>query len=108
MSEIRISRNYFHKGNPWSESMSPWTVSSAGPRWTTVNISEEARRRTARTAPRAWNLTAVEGKGRGDGSEPHRLQEGAAEGRTRLGNGGEQSAEEALGGVDVADSEASN
>jgi hypothetical protein len=58
--------------------------------------------------PRAWNLTAVEGNGRGDGGEPHRLQEGAAEGRTRPGDGGEPSAEEALGGVDVADSEASN
>jgi hypothetical protein len=32
--------------------------------------------------PRVRNLTAVEGKGRGDGGEPHRLQEGAAEGRT--------------------------
>jgi hypothetical protein len=58
--------------------------------------------------PRARNLTAVEGKGRGDGGEPHRLQEGAAEGRTRPSDGGEQSAEEAHGGVDVADSEASN
>jgi hypothetical protein len=58
--------------------------------------------------PRARNLTAVEGKGRGDGGEPHRLQEGAAEGRTRPGDSGEQSAEEALGGVDVVDSEASN
>jgi hypothetical protein len=58
--------------------------------------------------PRAWNLTAVEGKGRGDGGEPHRLQEGAAEGRTQSSDGGEQSAEEALGGVDVTDSEASN
>jgi hypothetical protein len=58
--------------------------------------------------PRAWNLTAVEGKGRGDGGEPHLLQEGAVEGRTQPGDGGEQSAEEALGGVDVADSEASN
>jgi hypothetical protein len=28
------------------------------------------------------NLTAVEEKGRGDGGEPNRLQEGAAEGRT--------------------------
>jgi hypothetical protein len=58
--------------------------------------------------PRAWNLTAVEGKGRGDGGEPHWLQEGAAEGRTRPGDGGEQSTEEALGRMDVADSEASN
>jgi hypothetical protein len=58
--------------------------------------------------PRAWNLTAVEGKGRGDGGVPYRLQEGVAEGRTRPGDGGEQSAEEALGGVDVADSEARN
>jgi hypothetical protein len=31
--------------------------------------------------PRAWNLTAVEENGRGNDSEPHRLQEGAAEGR---------------------------
>jgi hypothetical protein len=58
--------------------------------------------------PRAWNLTAVEEKWRGDGGEPHRLQERAAEGWTRPGDGGEQSVEEALGGVGVADSEASN
>jgi hypothetical protein len=32
------------------------------------------------------------------------LQEGAVEGRTWPGDGGEQSAEEALGGVNVADS----
>jgi hypothetical protein len=37
----------------------------------------------------------------------HRLQEGAAEGRTRPGDGGEQSAEVALGEVNVADSGAS-
>jgi hypothetical protein len=43
--------------------------------------------------PRAWNLNTVEGKGRGDGGEPHRLQDGAVEGRTRPGDGGEQSAE---------------
>jgi hypothetical protein len=58
--------------------------------------------------PRARNLTAVEGKGRGDGGEPHLLQEGAVEGQTQPGDSGEQSAEEALGEVDVADSEASN
>jgi hypothetical protein len=58
--------------------------------------------------PRAWNLTAVEEKWRGDDGEPHRLQERAVEGRTRPGDGGEQSAEEALGGVGVADSEASD
>jgi hypothetical protein len=56
--------------------------------------------------PRARNLTAVEEKWRGDGGEPHRLQERAAEGRTRPGDGGEQSAEEALGGVGAVDSEA--
>jgi hypothetical protein len=39
--------------------------------------------------PRARNLTAVEEKWRGDGGDPHRLQEGAAEGRTRPGDGGE-------------------
>jgi hypothetical protein len=54
--------------------------------------------------PRAWNLAAVEEKGGGDGGEPHRLQEGATEGQTRPGDGGEQPAEEVLGGVDVADS----
>jgi hypothetical protein len=58
--------------------------------------------------PRARNLTAVEEKWRGDGGEPHRLQERAAEGRTRPGDGGEQSAEEALGGVGNVDSEASD
>jgi hypothetical protein len=57
--------------------------------------------------PCAWNLAAVEEKGGGVGGEPHRLQEGAAEGRTRPGDGGEQPTEEALGGVDVADSGAS-
>jgi hypothetical protein len=57
--------------------------------------------------PRVWNLTAVEEKGGGDGCEPHRQQEGVTEGRTWPGDGGEQSAEEALGGVDVADSGAS-
>jgi hypothetical protein len=32
--------------------------------------------------PRAWNLAMVEEKGGGDDGEPHRLQEGATEGRT--------------------------
>jgi hypothetical protein len=108
MSEIRISKNYFPKGNPWTASTSPWTVSGAGPRWTTVNVPEEARRRTAGTASHVRNLTAVEEKWRGDGGEPHRLQERAVEGRTRPGDDGEQSTEEALGGVGTADSEASD
>jgi hypothetical protein len=55
---------------------------------------------------RAWNLTAVEEKWRGDGGKPHRLQERAAEGRTQPGDGGEQSVKEALDGVGAADSEA--
>jgi hypothetical protein len=100
-----ISGNCFPKGNPWTESTSPWTASGTGPRspsWRRL-VGERLERR-----PRAWNLTAVEGKGRGDGGEPHRLQEGAAEGRIRPSDGGEQSAEEALDGVDVVDSEASN
>jgi hypothetical protein len=58
--------------------------------------------------PRARNLTAVEEKWRGDGGEPHWQQERAAEGQTRPGDGGEHSAEEVLGGVGTADSEASN
>jgi hypothetical protein len=57
---------------------------------------------------RARNLTAVEEKWRGDGGESHRLQEGAAEGRTRSGDGEEQSTKEALGGVGATDSEASD
>jgi hypothetical protein len=58
--------------------------------------------------PRARNRTTVEEKWRGDGGEPHRLQERVAEGRTQPGDGGERSAEEAPGGVGVADSEASD
>jgi hypothetical protein len=52
------------------------------------------------------NLTTVEEKWRGDGGEPHRWQERATEGRTQLSDGGEQSAEETLGGGGAADSEA--
>jgi hypothetical protein len=58
--------------------------------------------------PRARNLTAVEENGRGDDGEPHRLQERVTEGRTRPGDGGEQSVEEALRAVGAVDSEASN
>jgi hypothetical protein len=57
--------------------------------------------------PRAWNLAVVEEKGGGECGEPHWLQEGAAERRTWLGDGGEQPVKEALGGVDVLDSRAS-
>jgi hypothetical protein len=45
----------------------------------------------ARTVFPAWNLTAVEEKWRGDGGEPHRLQEGVAEGQTQPGDGEERS-----------------
>jgi hypothetical protein len=51
MSKIGFSGNYFPKGNMWTKSTSPWTPSGAGPRWTTVTVSEKARRRTAGTAP---------------------------------------------------------
>jgi hypothetical protein len=64
-----------------------------------------ARERPERR-PRVQNLTAVEEIWRGDGGEPHQLQERAAEGQTRPGDGGEQSVEEVLGGVGAADSEA--
>jgi hypothetical protein len=70
------------------------------PRW---RLTRERPER----CPHAWNLAAVEEKGGGDGGDSHRLQEGAAKGRTRSGDGGEQPAEEALSGVDVADSGAS-
>jgi hypothetical protein len=56
--------------------------------------------------PRARDLSAVDEKWRGDGGEPHRRQERAVEGRTQPGDGGEQSAEETLGGGGAADSEA--
>jgi hypothetical protein len=58
--------------------------------------------------PRAWNLAVVEEKGGGDDSEPHRLQEGAAEGRTQPGGGEEQPAEEAIGGVTLQTRERAN
>jgi hypothetical protein len=77
-------------GGPWSPSRGRLT-------------GERPERR-----PRARNLTAVEEKWRGGGGEPHRLQEGAAEGQTRPGDGGERLAEEVLGGVGAADSEASD
>jgi hypothetical protein len=50
-----------------------------GPRAATVHGGPQSssRRRLAgerlERRPRAWNLTAVEGKGRGDGVEPHQL-----------------------------------
>jgi hypothetical protein len=50
MSEIIISRNYFPKGNLWTESTGPWTASGADPRWTTVTVPGEARRRSVGTA----------------------------------------------------------
>jgi hypothetical protein len=80
MSEIRISRNYFPKVNPWTEFTSPWTASGSSPR-------SPSRGRLAGEWPerrfRAQNLTAVEGKWRGDGGEPHQRQERVAEGRTQ-------------------------
>jgi hypothetical protein len=54
--------------------------------------------------PRVRNLTGVEEKWSGDGGEPHRWQQWAAEGRTQPGNGGEQLVEETLGGGGAADS----
>jgi hypothetical protein len=82
-------------GGPWAAPV------HGGPR--TLPQRRLARERLERR-PRAWNLATVEEKGGGDGSEPHQLQEGTAEGQTRLGDGGEQPVEEALGGVDIADS----
>jgi hypothetical protein len=59
------------------------------------------RRRLAGERPkwhtRAWNLAAVKEKGGGNGGEPHRLQEGAAEGRKQPGISGEKPMEEVLG-----------
>jgi hypothetical protein len=49
--KLEFSDNCFPKGNPWTQSTSPWTTSGASPRWTTVTVSEEAHRRTAGTTP---------------------------------------------------------
>jgi hypothetical protein len=84
-----------------------WTTGGAGPRWTADTPGRRLTGERPKRRPRVRNLSAVEEKGGGDGSEPHRLQEGVAEGRTRPGDGEEQSTEEVLGGVDVADSRAS-
>jgi hypothetical protein len=109
MPEIGISRNCFPKGKPVDQ---VHTFVDRGRRRSTVDHGRTPSRRRLTEewlewCPRAWNLTVLEEKTGGDGGEPHRLQEGAAEGRTRPGDGGEQSAEEALGGVNVADSGAS-
>jgi hypothetical protein len=81
--------------------LSPWCGGPQTPPRRRLTGEQPERR------PRAWNLTAVEEKGGGNGGEPHRLQEGVAEGQRQSGDGGEQPAEEALGGVDIANSEAS-
>jgi hypothetical protein len=56
----------------------PWT----GPRWWLTGGRPERH-------SHAWNLTAVEDEGGGNGGEPHRLQEGAVEGRKRPSVSGE-------------------
>jgi hypothetical protein len=73
-----------------------------GPRAASVHGGPRTgpRRRLTRERPerrpRVWNLAAVEEKGGGNGGEPHRLQEGAAEGQKWPVVGGEKLAEEAL------------
>jgi hypothetical protein len=78
MPEIRISRNYFPKGNQWTESTSPWTTCGAGPR-------SPSRRRLAgerpERHPRAL-LTTVEENGEGTAV---RLT-GRKRGRPRVGH----------------------
>jgi hypothetical protein len=80
---------------------SPWC---GGPRAAPVHGGPRTRPRRRLTGgpperrPHAWNLTAVEEEGGGNSGEPHRLHEGAAEGRKRLGvsgdkRGGERSGE---------------
>jgi hypothetical protein len=64
----------------WTRSIAWWTTAGTGPRWTVDRASAVARRRTAGTAPRAWNLVAVEKEGGGNGGDPHQWQEGVAEG----------------------------
>jgi hypothetical protein len=66
-------------GGPWAAPVhgGPRT----GPRWWLTEGRLEWR-------PRAWNLTTVEEEGGGNGSEPHRLEEGVAEGRKWSSIGG--------------------
>jgi hypothetical protein len=66
-----------------------------GPRATLVHGGPQIgpRRRLAggrsEWRPHAWNHTVVEEEGGGNGGDPHRLQEGKAEGRKWPGIGGE-------------------
>jgi hypothetical protein len=85
-----ISGNIFeNQGSSWKfvdcmlilNKYSSWTTGGAGSRWTTDRASAVAHRRTVGTAPQCEELTAAEEKGGGDGSDPHRLQKGAAEGQ---------------------------
>jgi hypothetical protein len=70
-------------------SIAQWTTGGTGPRWATDRALVAAHRRMAGMHPSAWNLAAVEEEGGGNGGDPHRLQEGAAEGRKWSGIGGE-------------------
>jgi hypothetical protein len=82
--------NYFLIEN--SHGPSPWL---GGPRAAPVHdgpLTGPRQRLTGgrlKQRPRAWNLAAVEEEGGGNGGEPHRLQEGTAEGRKQPSIGGE-------------------
>jgi hypothetical protein len=71
---------------------SPWC---SGPQVAPVHGGPQTRPRRWLTGgrpewhPRAWNLFTVEEERCGNSGEPHRLQEGAAEGRKRPSVGGE-------------------
>jgi hypothetical protein len=82
-----------------------------GRRWSTVDhghrLGGGSLENGRNSAPVRGTSPWLRKKGGGDSGEPHRLQEGVVEGQTQPGDSGEQSAEEVLGGVDVADSRAS-
>jgi hypothetical protein len=71
------------------ESMVQWTTGGAGPRWTAAGPRMRLAGERSERHTRVWNLAAVEEKGLENSGEPHRLQEGAAEGRKWPGVGGE-------------------
>jgi hypothetical protein len=108
MPEIGIFRNYFPKGKPVDQ------VHEFVDRGRCRFTVDHRHRLGCGSPENGRNGAPVRGtspwlrkKGEGTAVILTGCKRGAAEGRTRPGNGGEQSAEEALSGVNVADSGAS-
>jgi hypothetical protein len=83
MSEIGFSRNCFPKGNPWTESTSPWTA---------LARSTMDRRPLSRSRAH-WSSASDR-----SGARELRLRDGGEEGRAGEPNGGVAAAQEAVEG----------